>query len=91
MKPEEIYQTALSKWGMDSQLDMMVEECAELINAIQKFRRNRIGSSDVVGEIADVEIMAGQMRVIFGTDIVDMEKALKLKRLIERINQTEEK
>ncbi|GEM_PF-6767818 len=39
MDEKEIYQAALDNWGYESQIDMMIEECAELIDALQKLKR----------------------------------------------------
>ena len=35
----EVYETALTKWGVENQLWMVIEECGELLNAIGKMRR----------------------------------------------------
>ena len=50
---------ALDRWGLDAQVDQTVEECAELIVALQKHvkRTPQPGTFDAVtDEIADVEI-----------------------------------
>ena len=39
LKEEEILQAAINKYGTNHQLDMAIEECAELIQAINKVRR----------------------------------------------------
>ena len=36
-----IYKMAVDKWGVGSQLDMLVEECSELITAINHAKRAR--------------------------------------------------
>lgn len=38
---DKLYKQAVEKWGEDSQLNQMVEEMAELIVAINKFKRAR--------------------------------------------------
>lgn len=81
----EVYSNALSKWGAKSQIDMLFEEMAELQNAICKFGRKRNTLQDVVTEIADVQIMAEQMAILFGMDNVKEEKKRKLERLKRRI------
>ena len=64
MNEKEIYRDAVAKWGNRSQSDLMIEECSELTQAIIKYRRG-IGSVDsVVSEMADVQIMLNQMKVI---------------------------
>jgi len=80
-----IYEQATKKWGIDSQIDMAIEECAELIVELQHARRKRSSVTKICGEIADVEIMCSQMRVIFDSTKVDNIKALKLERLKELI------
>jgi len=80
-----IYEQAIKKWGIDSQIDMAIEECAELIVELQHARRKRSSVTKICGEIADVEIMCSQMRVIFDSTKVDNIKALKLERLKELI------
>lgn len=91
MENFELYQRAIKNWGITAQMDMMIEECSELIGAIEKFRRGRVGVEEVVTEIADVEIMAEQMRLVFGFDYVVEEKARKLQRLQERLDAWEKK
>jgi NTP pyrophosphatase (non-canonical NTP hydrolase) len=64
----ELYRKALEKWGETSQLDMVVEECAELIQAIQKFKRNPNASkyyANVVEESVDVELCQEQLKILF--------------------------
>ena len=78
---QEIYKAAINHFGWTSQTDMAVEECAELILALQHFVRGKASIEDVVNEIADVEIMCGQLRLLFLG--VDEAKKKKLKRLEE--------
>jgi len=40
MKKEDLYKAAIEKWGVVSQVEMAVEECSELIQAIQKVKRS---------------------------------------------------
>lgn len=79
MSENELYFQALTAWGLDAQLNMIVEECSELIQAIQKFKRGQI--TNVTEELADVEIMCEQMRVIFSSYEIDQWKTKKLRRL----------
>ena len=80
-----LYLAALSKWGYSSQIDMAVEEAAELIQALQHHRRGRCTNDDVAGEIADMTIMCGQLRLVFGAEFVDAAIAAKLARLERRL------
>lgn len=83
----ELYKTAINKWGAESQINMLVEECAELIVGINKYRRT--GSDNLLEEIADVEIMLEQARMILGEEnskIVDIHKKDKLNRLADKLS-----
>jgi NTP pyrophosphatase (non-canonical NTP hydrolase) len=66
-----VMQTALDKWGLAAQAGQTVEECAELIVALQK-RFNRVPPAqtieDIADEMADVEMMLAQMRLAFAID-----------------------
>jgi len=67
----QIMQTALDQWGLNAQVGQTVEECAELIVALQK-HINRTPSPDTIAnildEIADVEMMLAQMRLALNID-----------------------
>ena len=82
--PTTIYKKALHLWGQDAQMDMVEEECAELILALKHLRRGRTDFLPLFNEIADVEIMIGQMRLMFGDEGIDKAKRSKLIRLAER-------
>jgi len=41
MNESEILQKAIDTYGIDAQLEMVVEECSELIHAIQKLKRQK--------------------------------------------------
>ena len=86
---KEILQCAIGTYGRQAQLDMAIEECAELINAIQKHRRGRVGDKDVIDEIADVRIMTEQLALIFGEEEVEARRQFKLARLQSRMAGTE--
>lgn len=82
----EICRNALRQYGAESQEMMMVEECAELIDALAKSRRGRIAPADVITEIADVQIVLWQMMILYGTATVNAEIDRKLQRLRNRID-----
>jgi NTP pyrophosphatase (non-canonical NTP hydrolase) len=81
MNKKQLYEKALVTWGRTSQMDMLVEECAELIKATQKFNHRCGIYYDVTEELADVEIMCEQMRLIFNPVRIDEIKRQKLERL----------
>lgn len=83
----ELYDKALNKWGHEAQLNMLFEECGELLSAIGKLKRGRNDKYDVITELADVSIMVEQMAILFGYDEYVAEKARKLTRLKERLDK----
>ena len=85
MDMQDICVDALMTFGTTSQIDMAIEECAELINALQKRKRGRASKEDIITEIADVTIMMCQMSYLYGKIEVDKQIDFKLKRLEERI------
>jgi len=62
MEKEEIYNEAWRLWGVDTQIDILIEEMAELMHAILKARRHgATWSPAVLEEIADVTICLEQV------------------------------
>lgn len=84
----QICAEALQTWGEEAQCLMLVEEMAELMSAISKYKRDRISKSAVVTEIADVYIMLHQMAILFGIKEFIAEKNRKIKRLKSRLEST---
>lgn len=80
---------AVEKFGPESQINMALEECAELIDALCKFRRERVGTLDVITEIADVQIMCEQLAYMFGEQTVEDERKRKIERLQKRLTKYE--
>ncbi len=75
----KLYHEAITQYGIPSQVDVSIEEMAELIKAIQKFRREdpcfdrpsvktRLLADAICEEIADVQIMLDQLRLMFEDD-----------------------
>lgn len=91
MNKIKLYEKAVRTFGINAQMDMVIEECSELINAICKYRRGRVKEEDVITEIADVQIMCEQIAHWFGDVNVEAEKEYKLKRLEERLKAHKEK
>jgi len=83
----EAMQAALDKWGLDAQCDQTIEECAELIVALQKHVKRSHGEDTldkVLDEIADVEMMLAQMRLILG--INDQMLRERIEQKFEKMN-----
>jgi NTP pyrophosphatase (non-canonical NTP hydrolase) len=86
MTNEQIFKAAIEKFGEKNQQDMCIEECAELIQAINKWRRKPCAFTfgNLLEEIADVEIMLAQLRLIIDADmVIDLHKKQKIERLKE--------
>lgn len=81
-----LYNRVLKTFGIVKQTFMLVEECAELLNAVAKTKRGRAGKEDIITELADVSIMVEQMAFFYGWDDYKEEKERKLTRLEDRIN-----
>lgn len=80
-----LYRKAQAQWGTNAQCRMAIEECSELILALLQ-----TNSDKIYEEMADVEIMLEQLKVTFGSrDLVKFHKLAKLKRLKERLNETD--
>jgi NTP pyrophosphatase (non-canonical NTP hydrolase) len=86
MNNEQIFKAAIAKFGEKNQQDMCIEECAELIQAINKWRRKPCAFTfhNLLEEIADVEIMLAQLKLIIDADmVIDLHKKQKIERLKE--------
>lgn len=79
---------ALETFGKVSQMMMVLEETAELQKEISKNFRGESNITLIAEEIADVEIMLEQMKILFNIreDVEEWKKA-KAKRLIQRIEE----
>lgn len=82
---EDILRQAINKWGNVPQMLQAIEEGSELNVALLHFIRERSGMEPVANEIADVLIMAHQMRLIFGPKMVDRFISAKMERLEGRL------
>ena len=73
---------AVRTFGEYSQCIKAMEECGELIHALSRKVLDQDADFDnICEEIADLEILMDQMRVIFGDAFIDKWKEKKLKRL----------
>lgn len=85
-------------YGYEAQSNQLIEECAELIQAINKYRRSRgtgqettskeqVALDNLVEEIADVEIMLEQIKHLLQIPEEDIQaiKLFKVNRTKERM------
>lgn len=86
-----IYQSAVAHFGERNQLEMMQEEALELALAVRRFARHRKYEQieEIASEIADVQIMIEQLKVIFKedlfADLINEKMAEKTERLFKLI------
>lgn len=86
-------EAVLEHYGVQNQMVKCMEECGELIQALARNLSGEHNEENVAEELADVEIMIAQMRLIFGGSVgydVDRIKAQKLARLKMRMEEEEE-
>jgi len=92
LKTGDLYAAAVKKYGKLSQLIMCMEEMAELTKELSKSIRGADNSAAIAEEMADVEIMLEQLRLIYrNRSEVDTIKADKLRRLAYRLEEVPEK
>jgi NTP pyrophosphatase (non-canonical NTP hydrolase) len=85
------YEFIARHYGYETQREQFVEECSEAILAVQKLKRH--GSKEnfeaLEEEVADVLIMATQMRLLMSTSTIDRIIQQKLQLQIQRIKEAE--
>lgn len=75
-------------YGFTNQANMLCEESAEFMVALNKLRRGDDNAyENVKEEVADVLIMARQLRLLLGSEDIDKIIDAKLNRQIQRIKE----
>lgn len=90
---ERIMQQAIETYGVQAQCDVAIEEMAELTKAIVKIRRvaddyekTQAALDNLLEEIADVDIMIDQLKIMWGPKQVEEYRRKKIERLERRLN-----
>ena len=89
---ENILLQAIAEYGAEAQTDMMIEEMSELTKALLKHRRKESKETldNILEEIADVQIMLDQMKLIHDDGkATDEYRDAKLLRLAARLGIAE--
>jgi len=93
MEKEEttkLLKEAVSMWGTDAQLWMLVEEAGELIKAVAKMHRASMDRRDAIlgfiDELVDVQVMIDQWRLEVGEERFNRAYDLKMKRLAAKLD-----
>ena len=84
VEEETVFLKAIARYGAEEQEGVAQEECAELIQAISKKHRGK--PHNIAEEIADVEIMLEQLKIINGceNEVKELRKQ-KISRLAENL------
>jgi len=80
---EQVYQKLEEKFGRNHQLDVAIEECAELIKALSKAVRGKEDDMKISEEVADVEVCIDQLKLFYdptGANVA-LFKRFKIERL----------
>ena len=94
----QLYKRAVEWWGIELQINMVTEELGELIVAIQKWKRKPSEKTvaDIASEVADVELMLGQLHYMMDSGIerkygihLDTFRVYKRERLKQRLYQSQ--
>lgn len=81
-----VFAKALGTWGAEAQITMVFEEMSELQKELCKKLRGAKNINEIAEEIADVEIMLDQMKLLFNIQsLVSVQRGEKVARLIERL------
>lgn len=97
--PRDLAAKIMAHYGAEHQKDILIEECAELIQAVEKSRRGILTEDkpaytyDMISEMADVQIMLWQFESImtaYTLQCYEDEICRKLRRQIERIESGQE-
>lgn len=84
MNEYEIYERAVRSFGRDHQIRKAVEELGELSSALMRLGNGEPVIGNVAEEIADVEIMLEQVKIILGDKYegyLELKKAEKIGKL----------
>lgn len=83
----DIMHKAIDAYGKEAQTLMFFEEVAELEKELCKNARGKQNHDEIVEEIADVEIMLEQIKIMYDVkeSQVELVKAMKVQRLCKRM------
>ena len=83
----ELFRQTLSEWGVEEQMRILEEECAECIVAASHYIRKRPGARfELQEELADAYIMVGQIIEYLGTEFVEEMVDFKLNKVKEELD-----
>ena len=65
---KEIYLKALTKWGIDNQRWILIEEMGEVMQAFSHERRRRATMEDVAQELVDLQTILNSVKLHYLSD-----------------------
>lgn len=83
--PSEVAKEAVEYFGHETQINIAIEECSELIQALCHIRRSKCSREHVMKEIADVYLILESLKHIFDSEWIDLNLKIKTKRLEETL------
>lgn len=90
MHETDILQWAITKYGEDAQMKMVLEEMSELQKEICKRWRGKDNLDAIAEEVADLEIMLDQVKLMLDIQVhVQQRRTEKLLRLQKRLEGKE--
>ena len=85
---QDIFRSAIDTYGAVMQITVTFEEMSELQKELCKYLRGSGSQENIAEEIADVEIMIEQMKMLFNCEASVLQvREKKVKRLKERMEQ----
>lgn len=82
----ETYRAVIKHFGADHQKRKAAEELSELLSELQKDINGKGEIGNLIAELADVENVCAQLRMIYDADdLTDHWKSVKMNRVMRRI------
>ena len=85
IEESEVCRRAINQYGILRQMAKAAEEFAEAAAAINRHIATEGSHEEIISELADVEVMCVQMRLILGASAIDQQRAEKVARLHGRL------
>lgn len=79
MKVNEFVEKIISKYGRMAQMTHAIQELSELSIEITKAQLGRKNRTELIGEIADVELMIKQLKYMFNIYDIEIENVMQYK------------
>ena len=86
MNVDEFIEKIISKYGRMAQMTHAIQELSELSIEITKAQLGRKNRTELIGEIADVELMIKQLKYMFNIYDIEVENVMqyKINRTVKR-------